>query len=301
MATPAPVVPAVEPTPTPQAPVPPPQGAAPTPAPQEPHWWEITDSEPVAPPAAPQAPQAPAYFLRADTGTVYKTPEEAARGVAEKDRVIAQQKADLQRYQQMLAASGVQVGASSAPPTAPPLVAALRTAVEKGDMTFDQAMAAMIEQQTQSQLQPLLPLVEHVTMSRAVEQAGMTYDPNIPAFFRSPAYNKALESRPALKTAIQNAAAYPYHQTPDGRTFADLLPELLSTVYLVAKATAPAATTQRPAPTTTTPPQMTRTGAPQAPGTTGLPGALRDPFAEAWSEVPDVPLTGFRGSSTLPF
>lgn len=250
---------------------------------------------------APQAPPTPApdtYFLRSDTGTVYKTQADAERGTSEKDRLIAQQKVDITRAQQLLAAQGVHLGQQPPQPAQPQgLIAALATAVDKKDMTFDQAIATLIQQQTQAAIQPLMPMVEQAAMSRAVEAAGTLHDPNIPAFYRSPAYTATLAKWHGLRTAIQTASATPYAQTPDGRTYADLLPEFLAQAYLIAKAAAPAAApVQRPAPQSATPPQTIRPGFPQgAQSQTATPyappGGFRDPFADAWANVPDIPLT----------
>ena len=279
---------------------------APTPPaePQAPQneWWNQPDptagEEPQTP--EPTAPQAPAdeFFLRAPSGTMYKTREAAEQGTAEKDRLIAEQKTELERARQLLAAQGVHLG-TQAPQTPKPqtLVQALEAAVKQGDMSFDEAISALVRQQTEGQMQQLMPLVEHASMSRAVEEAGNRFDPNIPAFVRSQSYAKTLERHPALKTSVQSALRYPTYQTETGQTFGELLPELLYEVMLVAKATAPAAApVQRPTPTSSTPPQFVRPGAPQGTTPSPLPGGIRDPFQEAWNQITDAPLPS--GSST---
>ena len=263
-----------------------------TPAPQGNEWWN--EPEPTPAPQAPPPPT-PEYFLRAETGTVYKTAEDAARGVAEKDRVIAQQKVDLERAQQILAAQGVHLGTQTPSPQAQQhgLVQKLETAVKQGDMSFDEAMAAFTKQQFQNEFQSFQPLVEYATMNRAVEQAATQYDPNIPAFVRSPAYAKTLDKWPALKTAIQTATSQPHQRTGDGRSFADLVPELLASVFQIAKAAAPAAApSQRTPQQSSTPPIYTGPDASQAPAPSQYGFTrMRNPEQEAWDSIADFSLT----------
>jgi len=281
---------------------------APAPAaPQEPQtdWWNQPDptagEEPQTPdPAAPQATPQNQWFLRSEDGKiVYRTAEDAVRGLSEKDRTIAERTARLEQAERLLAAQGVQLGNQNAQQPQKPqtLVAALESAVQRGDMSFDEAITALVRQQTEGQMQHLMPLVEHASMSRAVEEAGQRFDPNIPAFVRSQTYQKTLERHPALKTSIQSALRYPTYQTETGQTFGELLPELLYEVMLVAKATAPAAApVQRTTPPSSTPPQLVRPGTPQGTAPMPLPGGIRDPFQEAWNQISDAPLPS--GSST---
>lgn len=48
----------------------------------------------------PEVPQEPQWFLEADTGTKYRTPEAAAAGIAEKDRFIQQLLSERGQFQQ---------------------------------------------------------------------------------------------------------------------------------------------------------------------------------------------------------
>lgn len=282
------------------APAPPP---AVTPQADE-QWWNNPDPTPDSQglPAAPQAPPADQWFLRSPDGKIaYRTADAALQGAFEKDRYIEQQKAEIAQ----LRAIAAQAGGPGVVPQAPTaaasqnaqyqgLVAALASAVERKDGSFDQAMAQYIQQQNQNALQPMQPLLEYAAMNRAMDEAAHRYDPNIPAFVRSPAYAKTLDKWHGLKTVINVAASAPHMQTADGRTYGELLPEFLAQVYLVAKAAAPAAQpVQRPAPQSATPPQVIRPGAPQgypAP-VQPMPGGFRNPFDEAWAQVPDIALT----------
>lgn len=272
---------------------------APAPAPQpqaDAAWWDTPDpAEPQAP-AAPQAQPADQWFLRSTDGKiVYRTADEAIRGMSEKDRVIEQYKAELaaaRAGQSPAASRAPQNPAAAQDPQHQGLVAALAAAVERKDMTFDQAMTAFVQQQSQAALQPMQPLLEYAAMNRAMDEAAHRYDPNIPAFVRSPAYAKTLDKWQGLKTVINAISVAPHLRTEDGRTYGELLPEFLAQVYTIAKASAPAAqSVQRPAPQSATPPQVVRPGAPQALPQTPAPGAYSNPFDAAWANVPDIPLT----------
>lgn len=300
--------------------------AQPAADPQGQEWWNLPDpNEPPAPAPAAEPPQAPAaapqpqYFLQAETGTVYKTAEDAARGIAEKDRMIAQQKTDLERAQQLLAAQGIHLGQQPPQQQNDPAIAEIYnaleqdiTAVQQGQPNPNRFFALLnqiadrkAQERAQEMFQPFMPFVEHAATTKAVETAGARFDPNIPAFVRSPAYTKTLEKWPALKTAIRTASMNPQYQTEDGRSFGDMLPEFIAQAFYMAKAAAPAAQPiQRPAPQSTTPPQTVQVGVPQGqPLTQPLGwGQFRDPFADAFANVPDIPLTKeTSGSSFNPF
>jgi hypothetical protein len=258
----------------------------PTPAPED---WFNPDPEPQAtqPPAAPTPPS---FFLQAETGTVYKTAEEAAKGVAEKDRLIVAQRQQLDQAQRLLQAQGIQVGGAPSAPQTAPFYKALETSVQRGDMSFDealnQAMDKMWQEKSQQYFQPLQPLMEYASLERAALQASAQYDPNIAPFMRSKAYQQELEARPVLRDLIQQASLTPQYQK--------FLPEMLNYAYEFAKtrATAAPAAQQRTAPASSTPPQMIMSSqrtAPQAP--TAFQNG--DPFTQAWSQVDQAAVDRF--------
>lgn len=278
-----------------------PVAAAPAPGPQDAAWWDTPDPAPADSQGSAPAPQAQPpdqWYLRSSDGKiVYRTAEEAVRGLGEKDRVIEQQKAELAQFRAMQSQVPSTAQAANAPAAAAKqqgLVAALAAAVENKDMTFDQAMTAFVQQQSQAALEPMQPLLQYAAMNRALDEAAHNYDPNIPAFVRSPAYARTLNKWQGLKTVIDVASSAPHLRTADGRTYGDLLPEFLAQVYMVAKAAAPAAQpVQRPAPQSATPPQVVRPNSPQGYAATPQPalGQYSDPFTAAWANVPDIPLT----------
>lgn len=265
-------------------------------------WFPADPQAPAGEPQAPTAaPAPPAEFLRAETGTVYKTAEEAARGVAEKDRFIATQKQQIDQYQRMLAAAaGIPQGQS---PQQPSFIAALEASVKNNDGSFERLLGQYVASQMDQRLQGLQPMVEFSSTERAIAQAGQQFDPNIPNFVRSEAYQQVL-AHPAgknLALAIRTAATNPHLRMADGRTFGEALPEFLYNTYLVGRALTPApapvaaAPPQRPAPTTIIPPQMVQALYPQGyvPPAPQASGGKEPTFDELWNQLPDRPLSDY--------
>lgn len=155
-----------------------------------------------APPQAPAAPQpqapaqAPEVFLKTATGTVYKTPEEAVRGTEEKDRVIAQLRA------QVAASQGVDpLKKSNQEPPSDPRVAyfkELASAAEKGDAASYLDTLGRIQD---ARLAPYAPLLAEVARERAVRKLESEM-PAARQFLQSSTYNETLDALPRLKEAI---------------------------------------------------------------------------------------------------
>jgi len=259
-------------------------------APQSDDWFEQQE-QPT--PQAPPQPPAPDYFLKADTGTVYKTAEDAARGVAEKDRMIATQKQQLEHLQRIAqAALGGQTPQQTAQQQQAALYNALETSVQRGDMTFDQAVTALAErtsqQQYQLQMQPLQPLIRHANRTQALEIASQQFDPNIRSFHGTERYNKVLETNSVLRDGINQAEADP--------RYAGALPELYKMAFQLASlqpAPAGAQPPQQTAPHSSNAPQTLTANAPQpAPAWDDNPfgPGVRNAFQEAWANVPDIRL-----------
>ena len=260
-------------------------------APQGDDWFE--QQEQPASQAPPQPPAHSDYFLKADTGTVYKTAEEAAKGVAEKDRMIATQKQQLEQLTRVAqAALGGQPQPSAAQQQAA-LYKALETSVQQGDMTFDQAVRALAEQtsqeQYQKQMQPLQPLIRHANRTQALEIASQQFDPNIRSFYGGTSYQKVLETNSVLRDGINQAEADP--------RYAGALPELYRMAFQLASLqSAPTAAQppQQTVPQSTNAPQSTMAGTPQpSPAWDDNPfgPGVRDPFKEAFALVPDIQLS----------
>lgn len=152
-----------------------------------------------------QAPQAPAneYFLKASTGTVYKTPEDAVRGTEEKDRTIERQKQEL-----------AQLRASHPQPsvTQPPVedyrkatFKKLAEAAQKGDELAYMDTLAEFQTQVLSQFAPALTGVYEQQAISAVESEVKDFR----GWLSGGEYTRTLEQFPALANAIQIAKSDP--------------------------------------------------------------------------------------------
>ena len=267
----------------------------------------------IQPPAAPQAPQTnwfddpslsdgpqaelqqpqSQFFVEAPEGDVrYKTSADVIQASREASRVIWEQRQQLAQAQALLAAQGIRVGPQA--PARPDLLYALRDAVSRGDITFDQAIKEAVRQQVvessrqqyDAVMAPLLPLVEHANESWGLQEAARQFDPNIPAFVKSPAFAKVMSQLPTLAGGIQAARRDPQMRAA--------LPEMYLIAYRFAEATmrAPASSSpqQRTAPASTVPP-LTLTFPLQTALTTqpipNLYGGNTDPFQTALDAIPN--------------
>lgn len=251
-------------------------------------WWEEPPANEPQPAATPTPPE---FFLKAETGTVYKTAEEAAKGVAEKDRMIAEQRAQLERAQRILEAAGVLNPEAQPQHQRSQLLGGLEAAIQNGDMSFDEAMTAFTQAQLQQYLAPMAPLISHANKQRAIDVAGQMYDPNIPSFVRSDSFHKTLESEPELKEAIEVAESDP--------TFAQKLPGLYRLAYRLAQMAQPASAPARPAPSGTNPPIVQRRGMPATPAK--APSTFQDAWAQLEEKWGNTNLDDMYGVPKRPF
>lgn len=256
--------------------------------PNDPWGSSLSGATPPAQPAPleqPPAPQTPAaapgtdqWYLEVSPQTRYRTAEEAVRGFAEKDRVIAERTAELERYRQFIA------GGTPAPaPQDDPFVTALEQAVSGGDKqafqrTLANYVAEQVKQQTMAALQPLQPVVGHATFQRAVEIAASmpNGDPNIPNFVRSPQFAEVARQWPTLGNAIEQARYDPAFMN-------EQLPEMLALAYRVAQAQQ-GAPSGRPVPQRQTTPTSTaplsNVTPPSLPQGTTVTGANGQPITQ---------------------
>jgi len=173
------------------------------------------------------------------------------------------------------------------------LYKALETSVQQGDMTFDEAVTRLAqttaEQQYRQQMQPLQPLIRQANRSQALETASQKFDPNIRSFYGTDSYRKVLESNSVLRDGINQAEADP--------RFAESLPQLYQMAFQLASLqSAPTATqpAQQTAPTSSNAPQTVNVNTPQP----SIPEwdnpygpQVRNPFNDAWAQVPDIQLS----------
>jgi hypothetical protein len=152
--------------------------------------------------AQPQ-PQPDQYFLKGRT-SVYKTAEEAQRGVDEKDAVIEQMR---QRYALVTGIdplTGKPLGAVAAPQdnnyqTNPNQY--LNDLVEAAKSGQPQAYTSVQTKFINDTLAPIAPLVERAAKEQALEAVAREY-PEAPKFIGTQPYQRALQANPELKEAI---------------------------------------------------------------------------------------------------
>jgi hypothetical protein len=159
-------------------------------------------AQPQVPQASPQAPpQAPQDFIVTQTGTRYKSPEDAIRGIEEKDRIIAQLRA------QEAARTGADPLKRQPEPENPKqvLFKRLAKAAETGDY---ESYVDTLEQVTRQTLAPYAPMIAEVGREKIL-RASATEIPQLREFVGSTEYQAALERRPLLAQAIQAAENNP--------------------------------------------------------------------------------------------
>jgi hypothetical protein len=144
----------------------------------------------------------PEHFLKASTGTVYKTPEDAVRGIEEKDRTIERQKAQLAELQSKLQPQTAQ---PPQPDFAEQAFDKLASAAQKGDKrAYIQALAE-VQMATLSQFAPALTGVYEQQAITSLESEVKDFR----SWLSGPEYSKTLEQFPMLSNAIQTAKSDP--------------------------------------------------------------------------------------------
>lgn len=197
-----------------------------------------------------------------ETGTLYKTREEAIRGYAEKDRYIAQQKAKI---------AELEAKVTPAQPTAPQpsfeddFYDKMANAAQKGDKkAYVQAFADL----SRAVLQPYAPLLSEVAREKAIRTAEAR-TPGIREFMGSETFNQVTERIPLLKQAIdqlQNDPMAAQAQLDQLLELAKLASDGLKApdlaVQAAQQAAARAQTPARPTLTSTTPTPTPQQGIP---------------------------------------
>ena len=176
---------------------------------------ELAEQQP-APATQPPPPAAPEYFLKASTGTVYKSHEDAVRGTEEKDRTIERLKG--------------QIAANPQPTPPPPgqpdsdafakdIFKRLSDAASSGN---EKAYLQTLAEFQMSQLAPFAPLLTEVAKEKAI-RAMEPEAQDFRKFVGSAEYERTLEQFPLLKDAIRVAEQDPYRSGQ--------LPEFYRLVY----------------------------------------------------------------------
>jgi hypothetical protein len=222
-------------------------------------------SQPNVEPPAP-ATTSPEPFLKAATGTVYKTADDAVRGIEQKDALISKLR------QESIARTGVDpVTGQRVPEPNQPVsylsdgkkyVEDLANAATKNDPN---EYVRIQSQLAQEQMAPYLPLLTEFAKSKAINDLAHT-NPAAREFIGSADYNKTLESYPALGEAIQFAEQNPAAGQRLGEFYSMAvalnsslkLPEQVRSTPLVAQTIRPTVTSSASHP----PPTVTYTGQP---------------------------------------
>lgn len=202
--------------------------------PIEPESLSATTPQGTTPPSAPQTPSAADFFLKAGK-SVYKTSEDAARGVEHKDTLI-------DRYRSYLATKGIDPDTLQEKPK--PEVRdpnSQFTYLDDPNRYYkdlsdaagknDAVSWAKVQRQYNTELmaqefQGLAPLIGEVSRQRAIRKVSEEA-PDFGQFLGSEDYTSTLDRQPLLKRAIESAEAN-FQQ-------ADQLPELYQLAYLTSQ------------------------------------------------------------------
>lgn len=196
-----------------------------------------TSDTPATPPnPAPQVLETPIsdIFLKTPTGTVYKTQEEAVRGLSHKDEVIENLRAQLSERTGIDPITGKAV--ASRTPQTPQATSPeqfnyatdpvkywndLSDAVEKKDPTAYQKVSQKF---LNDSFAPIAPILRDVAVQRALDNVSRDI-PDFKDVHASPEYSAMLNDLPLLKQSIETGESY-LEATPQ-------LPELYKYAYLI--------------------------------------------------------------------
>lgn len=191
--------------------------------------------------ATPEPPKAPEFSLKTSTGTVYKTPEDAVRGIEQKDQLISQLRSMVSAVtgEDPLRKAGAVPGQTVQTPQpisylrdsrryAEDLTKAADVGQKTGNWDAYRNVQAQLQfEVTQQAVGPYMPVVQNVGRQQAMDEVSRSV-PEFRNFYGSDAYNKVLESRPKLASFIQLAETQP--------TLQEELKELYHSVYDSAQA-----------------------------------------------------------------
>jgi hypothetical protein len=187
-------------------------------------------AEPTTEPAEPAPAQTPAsqpskFELKTATGTVYKSPEDAVKGIEQKDQLINQLRSMVAAVtgEDPLSKSGIKPGQTPAPQKpvryledrrrfAQDLTKAAEVGQSQDNWDpYGNVLGQYVYEIVQSAVGPYMPVVQNVGKQQAIED--ITRDnPEFRKFYGSEEYQKVLEERPKLATYIQTLEGNPTMQ-----------------------------------------------------------------------------------------
>ena len=188
-------------------------------------------TEPTTAPAepAPQAttppPELSKFELKTSTGTVYKTSEDAIKGIETKDRTIDQLRSMLAAVtgEDPLSKSGIKPGQTTTPPKPVSYLQDdvrfaqdLTQAAEMGQKTNDwkayrNTLGQLMYEVVQSAVGPYIPVVQKVGKQEAMEDVSRD-TPEFRNFYGTKEYQEVLERRPKLAGYIRTLEGNPTMQ-----------------------------------------------------------------------------------------
>lgn len=163
----------------------------------------------VTPPQVPQSPQAaPQPFIKTATGTVYNTVEDAVKGTEEKDRIIAELRAQraAESGQDPLRRQAAQT--PSQPPQADYDSQIFKRYEEAATKRDAKAYLDAQRQLILDTLAPYAPMIAEAGREKAIRTIASN-NPHIREFVGSSEYLAVLAERPLLADAIRNAESNP--------------------------------------------------------------------------------------------
>jgi len=187
-------------------------------------------------------------MLKTSTGTVYKSPADAVRGIEQKDQLISQLRSMVAAAtgEDPLRKSGAVPGQTVQTPQPVSYMRDsrryaedLKKAADMGEKTgnwdaYRNVQAQLQFETVQAAVGPYMPVVQNVGRQQALDEVSRSI-PEFRKFYGSEEYNKVLESRPKLASFIQVAETTPtlqeelrelYHSMWDSNQAAKL-PELV--------------------------------------------------------------------------
>jgi len=172
-------------------------------------------SNPNATPNTPATPEPPPSttieepFLKTATGTVYKSADDAVKGIEHKDALIQKLRQDAIERTGIDPVTGQPVTKNQAPVNytqdGEKFLSDLAAAAKKGDTT---AYTKVQEKFVQDVLAPYAPIITGFARTQAVEQVANEIS-GFREFLRSDDMKQTLEENPSLKQAIEVAEANP--------------------------------------------------------------------------------------------
>jgi hypothetical protein len=146
------------------------------------------------------------YFLKAGTGTVYKTVEDAVRGTEEKDRTIERMKSELEQLKRQQP----QASQTTAPPQNPTAYkkAVFKRLAEAAQAGNEEAYVDTLAEIQMATLSQFAPALTGVYEQQAIQSVS-TEAKDFGSWLHGPEYSRTLEQFPALANAIQTAKSDP--------------------------------------------------------------------------------------------